>query len=161
MPSRSLLPTNRESLADSAGKIGAPWYRFLAKIERLIGSAATNPGTGLTVSTAGVLTIADNGVGDNKLRDSLAMSVIGRPLDSEGDPQDIVATANGRFLQRDGDVVSFRYPKLPSFTVATVPSAADQGAGTIIFVSNETGGATVAFSDATNWRRVQDRVVIS
>jgi hypothetical protein len=44
--------------------------------------------------------------------------------------------------------------------VATVPAAAEFPAG-LIFVSNETGGATVAFSDGTDWRRVQDRTVIS
>jgi hypothetical protein len=49
---------------------------------------------------------------------------------------------------------------LPSYTVATVPDAADTIGGTI-YVSNEAGGATLAFSDGTNWRRVQDRAVIS
>lgn len=47
-----------------------------------------------------------------------------------------------------------------SYTVATVPAAATYPRG-IIYVSNETGGATLAFSDGTNWRRVQDRNVIS
>lgn len=50
--------------------------------------------------------------------------------------------------------------ELPSYTVATVPSAADY-LGSIIFVSNETGGSTVAYSDGTNWRRTQDRAIIS
>jgi hypothetical protein len=49
----------------------------------------------------------------------------------------------------------------PSFTVATVPSAGTMGAGAMIYVSNEAGGAVIAFSDGTNWRRVTDRVVIS
>jgi hypothetical protein len=31
----------------------------------------------------------------------------------------------------------------------------------MIFVSNEAGGGTLAFSDGTNWRRVADRAVIS
>lgn len=52
-----------------------------------------------------------------------------------------------------------RNHKLRSYTVATVPSAAP--AGLMIYVSNETGGATVAFSDGTNWRRVQDRAVVA
>jgi hypothetical protein len=46
------------------------------------------------------------------------------------------------------------------YTVATVPTATDNE-GQIIYVSDETGGATLAFSDGTDWRRVQDRVVIS
>jgi len=48
-----------------------------------------------------------------------------------------------------------------SYTVATVPSASGSGAGAQIYVSNETGGAVLAFSDAVNWRRVTDRVIIS
>jgi hypothetical protein len=50
--------------------------------------------------------------------------------------------------------------RTPSYTVLTVPSAAEH-VRRIIYVSNETGGATLAFSDGTNWRRVQDRAVIS
>lgn len=49
---------------------------------------------------------------------------------------------------------------LQSYTVATVPAAADY-TGAVIYVSDETGGATVAFSDGTNWRRVQDRAIIA
>lgn len=47
-----------------------------------------------------------------------------------------------------------------SFTVGTVPAAASY-TGAMIYVSNETGGAVLAFSDGTNWRRVTDRNVIS
>ena len=47
-----------------------------------------------------------------------------------------------------------------TYTVAGVPSAASYPRG-IIYVSNETGGATLAFSDGTNWRRVQDRAIVS
>lgn len=49
---------------------------------------------------------------------------------------------------------------LPEFTVATVPEAADNKNGLII-VSDETGGRTVAFSDGTDWKRVQDLATIS
>ena len=50
-------------------------------------------------------------------------------------------------------------PTGDSYTVATVPSAAQPGQ--MIFISNETGGAVMAFSDGTNWRRITDRAVIS
>lgn len=50
-------------------------------------------------------------------------------------------------------------PRLPSFTVAGLPSASAAGAGALAFVSNETGGAVLAFSDGTNWRRVTDRAI--
>jgi len=47
----------------------------------------------------------------------------------------------------------------PSFTVETVPLALP--AGQMIFVSDESGGAAIAFSDGQDWRRVTDRNVIS
>lgn len=50
--------------------------------------------------------------------------------------------------------------QMATYTVATVPAAATYPRG-MIYVSNEAGGATPAFSDATNWRRVADRAVIS
>ena len=46
------------------------------------------------------------------------------------------------------------------YTVATVPDASLWSSG-LIYVSNETGGAVIAFSDGTNWRRVTDRVIVS
>lgn len=49
---------------------------------------------------------------------------------------------------------------LLSSTVAGVPTAS-LWEGSVIYISNETGGKTVAFSDGTNWRRVQDRAVIA
>lgn len=53
-----------------------------------------------------------------------------------------------------------RASSLPEFTVATLPSAADNKR-MVIYVSNETGGAVPAFSDGVNWRRVTDRNVVS
>jgi len=58
----------------------------------------------------------------------------------------------GTFLQ--GAVVVGEY------TVATLPTASTYQAG-MIMVSDETGGYTQAFSDGTNWRRVQDRAIVS
>ena len=52
-------------------------------------------------------------------------------------------------------------PSLASYTVATLPDAVKLGAGAMIYVSNESGGAVPAFSDGTNWRRVTDRAVVS
>lgn len=53
-----------------------------------------------------------------------------------------------------GGVVYFR-----TYTVSTLPSATT--AGGMIYVSDETGGAVMAFSDGTNWRRVTDRAIVS
>lgn len=46
------------------------------------------------------------------------------------------------------------------YTIATLPDAT-RFAGGLICVSNEAGGYTVAFSDGTDFRRVQDRNVVS
>ena len=51
-------------------------------------------------------------------------------------------------------------PRLPSHLVSALPSAATYVRG-LIYVSDEAGGPTVAFSDGTNWRRVQDYAVVS
>jgi len=50
-------------------------------------------------------------------------------------------------------------PTGDSYTVATVPSATQPGQ--MIFISDETDGAVMAFSDGTSWRRITDRAVIS
>lgn len=52
--------------------------------------------------------------------------------------------------------------RLKSSTVANLSDfpAADWTAS-VLYVSDETGGATLAFSDGTNWRRAQDRAIVS
>lgn len=47
-----------------------------------------------------------------------------------------------------------------SYTVATVPTAS-AGAAQLIYISDESGGATLAFSDGTDWRRLSDRAIVS
>ena len=51
--------------------------------------------------------------------------------------------------------------KVASFAVVGLPSASARGAGAIVYVSDETGGAVLAFSDGADWRRVTDRAVAS
>lgn len=64
-------------------------------------------------------TIAADAVTDGKLRDSTALTVIGRSANSTGDPADISATAaSGAVLRESGSVLGFG-------TVATAGLAAD------------------------------------
>jgi len=63
-------------------------------------------------------------------------------------------------LPKDGTEVLGAPITLASYTVASLPDASLY-TGALIYVSNETGGATIAFSDGTNWRRAQDRVIVS
>jgi hypothetical protein len=52
--------------------------------------------------------------------------------------------------------------KVPTYTVATAPSASDAGAGTLIYVSDgAAGSAILAFSDGTNWKRSDTGATIS
>lgn len=62
-----------------------------------------------------------------------------------------------------GAVDASTYAKVGSYTVAGAGTlgAATAGAGAIIYVTDETGGAVLAFSDGTDWRRVTDRAVIA
>ena len=48
-----------------------------------------------------------------------------------------------------------------SYTVSEAGSISGMSSGDMIFVSDETGGATMAFYDGSNWRRLQDRAIIS
>lgn len=44
--------------------------------------------------------------------------------------------------------------QVPTYTVATAPSAASAGAGTLIYTTDgAAGSAILAFSDGTNWKR--------
>jgi hypothetical protein len=57
------------------------------------------------------------------------------------------------------DFVRILMHRAPTYTVAQLPSRAE--AGDMAFVSDETGGAVLAFYDGTNWRRCTDRNVVS
>jgi len=60
-------------------------------------------------------------------------------------------TFNGPVTSTNGFVGDI---KVPTYTVASAPSASDAGAGTLVFVSNgAAGSAILAFSDGTNWKR--------
>ncbi|MCS7084457.1 MAG: hypothetical protein NZ534_00055 [Bacteroidia bacterium] len=51
--------------------------------------------------------VATNGIGNTKLRQGVATSVIGRSANTTGDVADIQATANDRVLRRVGDALGF------------------------------------------------------
>lgn len=62
----------------------------------------------ITVSGSGnTWTIDNDAVTDAKLRDSGALSVIGRSANSPGDPADITATSDNWILRRSGSTVAF------------------------------------------------------
>lgn len=159
----AILPHSQTPMVQSTGEMNPVWYRFMATFLRAFGNSSTTASTGLSL-TNGAFSIAENGVTNDKLRQSLPLSVIGCPLNVEANPQDIQAADNGRFLQRDNDQIVFRVPRFPVYAVADLPAASDLGAGTRVFVSDATvttfasivagGGSNFVpvFSDGTNWR---------
>ena len=46
------------------------------------------------------------------------------------------------------------------YAVSSLPAASGRAA-TVVYVNDESGGATMAFSDGINWRRVQDRAIVT
>ncbi len=72
-------------------------------ITQLTGDVTAGPGPGSVAAT-----IANNAVSNAKLRDSAALSVIGRSVNSGGDPADIAATpATDAVLRESGSTVGF------------------------------------------------------
>lgn len=66
--------------------------------EQIKDGAVTEPK--LADAAVSTRTVIDKAVTDAKLRDSNALTVLGRPTNSNGSPSDIALTANGQFLMR-------------------------------------------------------------
>ena len=90
-----------------------------------------------------------------KLRPPVPLS-----LSDEVDHRRKIAERANIGLPMDGSI-PMQEPLLNrQYTVATLPTAS-LWEGATIYVSDETGGAVMAFSDGTNWRRFTDRVIVS
>jgi hypothetical protein len=122
--------------------VGNPYVAFHA-------FHGTNSNTFQTVGTTlGSVFMSDNGLG------GFRWVTLSATTDNQ-------SGTNVMTLSAAGGLSAISFMKPGSYTVGTVPSAATSGAGATIYVSNETGGAVLAFSDATNWRRVTDRSIIA
>lgn len=76
----------------------------------LTGDVTASAGSNATsIATSAVTTakIADDNVTDAKLRESAAVSVIGRSANSTGNPADIAASSNNQVLARISDALTF------------------------------------------------------
>jgi hypothetical protein len=69
-------------------------------------------------------------------------------------------TYNATTGELNAQLVNTQLVTLAPKTVAQL-AALTATAGAIVYVSDETGGAVIAFYDGTDWRRVTDRVVVS
>lgn len=94
------------------------------------------------------LTIAPNAVDDTKLRDSAALSVIGRSANSSGDPADIAAGTTGHVLRRSGTTLGFGTLEAGAFAANTAPLATLANVAARTVLGNTTGstGAVAAIA---------------
>lgn len=90
-----------------------------ASSDQVLRISGTTLGFG-TIATAG---IADNAVTNAKIRDSAALSVIGRSANSTGDPADIAAANDGEVLRRSGTALGFGTIATAGITDAAVTLA--------------------------------------
>jgi len=128
-----------------------------------ISNIAALTGSSLTISASDFqITQGSSASGDLLITGGSVVAIVGANSVGGTSETEIVPTGNGLlFDDRVGLIPTWGgFIKPESYTVATLPSAVTY-AGSMIYVSNETGGATVAFSDGTNWRRVQDRNIVS
>lgn len=67
----------------------------------------------------------------------------------------------GKYVRVNAGATALEFKDLtaPSYTVAGAP--ATPAAGRLAYISNEAGGAVLAFGDGAAWRRVTDRAIIS
>lgn len=132
------------------------------------GNAVTTGGTnviagynaGATLTTGSDNTLIGNAANVTSAAQSNA-TALGNGATATANNQVMLGNGSVTEVKTAGSMVAGTFAKVGSYTVAGVPSAVTAGAGAIIFVSNEAGGAVLAFSDATDWRRVTDRAVIS
>ncbi len=122
----------------------------------------------ITVSGGGTVWEIDaNAVGDAELRDSAALSVIGRSANSSGDPADMAAGTDGHVLRRSGTALGFgtvatagianaaiTLAKMANLTAPAIIGRATVGAGvpeelTPALVRGITGQKPVAVYDST------------
>jgi hypothetical protein len=119
----TLLDVFTSSLKGLAPSSGGGSTNYL----RADGTWAVPPGSGgitdgdkgdITV-TGGVWEIDPGVVGNAELRDSVALSVIGRASNSTGDPADIAAASDGQVLRRSGTALAFGAVDLSSANAIT------------------------------------------
>lgn len=115
------------AFVDKSGRLTREAYRFLLSLTQnantgASGEVATPPSGGLqgggVVADGISLSIQNNGVTSAMLRQSLALSVMGRAFGSNGNVADITADADNRVLGRFGGQLMFRDISLIPGTVA-------------------------------------------
>jgi len=106
---------------------------------RVLSASSGDPRVSFDVNGAGAFTL---GI-DNSDSDKFKLSRAWRALGSN----DVFSADSNKF--------EFHLPvKVPSYTVAGLPSASTVGAGALAYVTNASGGPTLACSNGTDWKVV-------
>lgn len=108
-PANRIYSTSQGDLA--CGTNAVVWLMYSAAKSRWLITATT-----LTNNPS----LANDSVTDGILRNSAAVSVIGRSVNSAGDPADILFGGNGRVLGRSNDIVSAQQLALTNFWFSNV-----------------------------------------
>lgn len=98
---------------------------------KLLKQHTAAPGALAVLNTVGTSQIDNGAVDDTKLRDSAALSVIGRSANSTGDPADIAAGSDGHVLRRSGTTLGFGTVATAGIADAAVTNAKLATPGTI------------------------------
>lgn len=145
---------------NNTGSTANPIDVTLAQLKTELDLSGTNTGDQTITLTGDVTgsgtgsfaaTIANNAVTDAKLRQSAALSVVGRSANSTGDVADISASTDGNILRRNGTSIGFGSINLASSDAvgASVLPVANGGTGAASLTSNNVilgnGTSPVAF----------------
>lgn len=126
-----------------------------------LGSFAFGGSDGAAIANGAFIAVyVDGSPASNSMPARMTFAV--SPSGSESPQEALRIDSTGALIHRNNAqqiVDANSHLQLRSYAKASLPSAAT--AGQLIYVSDDTGGATPAFSDGTNWRRVADRNVIS
>lgn len=104
--------------------------------------------------------LSGNYTSTTNLAPLLIEDAINDGITAKAPAQNIVFDALAAKLSLDGSTPMTGPLVAAPFTVGGVPAAGSY-AGGIVYVTNESGGATIAYSNGTNWRRVYDNAIIS
>ena len=128
--------------------------------------AAGSAGANLTLAAGNAMSIttdpANNKVTIAQINFSQNFGFVTGNVDQEDDLGLVTLTANQAGDLGTVTVDGYVTPQvfiLPTWTVATLPNPVP--AAQVIYVSDEAGGAVMAFSDGTNWRRCTDRAIVT